>query len=232
MPRPSKKKQVSSLPQYSCFTHTEQLVEDNFIKMSIEEFETIRLIDYLGKQQQECAEMMEISRASVQMLYDAARKKISRFLVEGRPLFLDGGNYQLNLKQIVGDDNMKIAVPYENGQIFQHFGHSSTFKMYEVKENKIVSSELADTNGKGHGALAGFLKEHQVDVLICGGIGAGAKNALSEANITLYGGACGNADEQVASFLQGNLQYNPNIQCSHHHHGEGHSCGNHSCKTE
>ncbi|MEJ8737233.1 NifB/NifX family molybdenum-iron cluster-binding protein [Erysipelotrichaceae bacterium HCN-30851] len=231
MPRPSKKKQVSSLPLYSCFTHTNQLSENNFIKMSIEEFETIRLIDYFGKQQQECAEMMEISRASVQILYDAARKKIGRFLVEGRPLFIDGGNYQLNLKQTLGDDKMKIAVPYENGQVFQHFGHSSMFKMYEVSENKVISSELVDTNGNGHGALVGFLKEHQVDVLICGGIGAGAKNALSEANITLYGGACGNADEQVTSFLQGNLQYNPNIQCSHHNHGEGHSCGNHSCKT-
>ena len=79
MPRPSKKKQVSSLPLYSCFTHTDQLSEDNYIKMSIEEFETIRLIDYLGKQQQECAEMMEISRASIQMLYDAARKKNRTF---------------------------------------------------------------------------------------------------------------------------------------------------------
>ena len=228
MPRPSKKKTISAIPTFTCFTNIETPSTDHYIRMSLEEFETIRLIDYQGKQQQECAEQMQISRGSVQMLYDEARKKISRFLIEGCQLYIDGGNYQLNHKQKeIGDGNMKIAVPYDQGQVFQHFGHTSTFKIYEVNDNTITNSELVDTNGNGHGALVGFLKQHDVNVLICGGIGAGAKNALSEAGITLYGGACGFADEQVSSFLQGNLQYNPNIQCSHHKEGEHHSCGSH-----
>ena len=86
---------------------------------------------------------------------------------------------------------MKIAVTYENEQIFQHFGHSKQFKIYNVEDKKIVSSEVVDTNGSGHGALAGFLKEHKVDTLICGGIGGGAKTALANADITLYGGVSG-----------------------------------------
>ena len=123
---------------------------------------------------------------------------------------------------------MKIAVTYENEQIFQHFGHSKQFKIYNVEDKKIVSSEVVDTNGSGHGALAGFLKEHKVDTLICGGIGGGAKTALANADITLYGGVSGNSDEVVNEFLNGKLQYNSNIECSHHHEGE-HNCGNNGC---
>ncbi len=65
---------------------------------------------------------------------------------------------------------MKIGVTYENGQIFQHFGHTEQFRVYEVQDGKVVSSTVVDTNGSGHGALAGFLKEQQVDTLICGGM--------------------------------------------------------------
>lgn len=130
---------------------------------------------------------------------------------------------------------MKIAVTYnsENGQIFQHFGHTEQFKIYEIDENKnILSSSVVDTNGSGHGALAGFLAQNDVDVLICGGIGGGAQVALMENGIKLYGGVAGSADEAAENYLSGNLSFNPNVRCSHHdseHHGEGHTCGDHGC---
>lgn len=124
---------------------------------------------------------------------------------------------------------MKIAVTYENGLIFQHFGHTEQFKIYDVEDKKIVSSEIVDTNGSGHGALAGFLMANGVQVLICGGIGGGARNALAEAGIALYPGAAGDADAQVASFLAGALSYNPNTVCSHHAHAHGHDCSSHDC---
>lgn len=123
---------------------------------------------------------------------------------------------------------MKIAVTYENGQIFQHFGHAEQFKIYEVEEGKVISSNVVPTMGSGHGALAGFLNEQRVDTLICGGIGGGAKMALQEAGITLYGGVSGESDVAVEKLLANNLVYNENIECSHHHEGE-HSCGEHSC---
>lgn len=122
---------------------------------------------------------------------------------------------------------MKLAVTYENGQIFQHFGHTEQFKIYEVADGKIVSEEVVDTNGSGHGALAGFLMQHGVEALICGGIGGGAQAALAEVGIKLYGGVSGEADAAVAALLVGHLGYNPNVHCDHHDHDHG--CGHHSC---
>ncbi|BCI60284.1 NifB/NifX family molybdenum-iron cluster-binding protein [Solibaculum mannosilyticum] len=124
---------------------------------------------------------------------------------------------------------MKIAVTYENGEVFQHFGHSEQFKLYEADNGAVTHAEVVDTNGSGHGALAGFLKAHGVDVLICGGIGGGAKNALAQAGIQLFGGVQGDADQAVQNFLAGRLQFNPDVACSHHgsHHEGDHQCGGH-----
>lgn len=125
---------------------------------------------------------------------------------------------------------MKIAVTYDNGNIFQHFGHTEQFKIYEVENGEIKSEAVVDTNGNGHGALAGFLKNMNVDTLICGGIGGGAQNALASAGIKLYGGVSGSADAAVRALLADSLNFNPDVKCSHHDGEEGHhSCGNHSC---
>ena len=124
---------------------------------------------------------------------------------------------------------MKIAVTYENGSIYQHFGHTAQFKIYEAENGKVIASRVVDTNGSGHGALAGFLAAQGVDVLICGGIGGGARFALMDAGIAIYGGVSGDADEAVELFLSNALDYNPNARCSHHSHGEGHTCGSHGC---
>ncbi len=124
---------------------------------------------------------------------------------------------------------MRIAVTYDNGTIFQHFGHTESFKVYDVEDKKIVAEEVLATKGQGHGALADFLADAKVDILICGGIGGGAQSALTEAGIKLYGGASGNADEAVKALLADRLVYNPDVKCSHHEHehGEGHKCGDH-----
>ncbi len=126
---------------------------------------------------------------------------------------------------------MRIAVTYENGQIFQHFGHTAEFKLYDIVDGKIEGEQVVSTNGSGHGALAGFLATNGVEVLICGGIGGGAQNALAQAGIKLFGGVIGSADAAVNEFLNGTLGFNPDVKCSHHghEHGEGHTCGNHSC---
>ena len=125
---------------------------------------------------------------------------------------------------------MRIAVTYENGQIFQHFGHTEAFKIYDAEDGKIVSSQVVSAMGSGHGALAGFLSANKVDTLICGGIGGGAQTALAQEGINLYGGVSGDADEAVNALLNGTLGFNPIVKCSHHDHGEsGHSCGSHGC---
>ena len=121
---------------------------------------------------------------------------------------------------------MKIAVTYDNGNIFQHFGRTESFKVYEVEDNKVVSSEVIGSNGVGHGALAGLLSEQSVDVLICGGIGGGAQQALAEAGVELVAGAEGDVDQAVEAYLKGEL-ISTGANCDHHHHEDGHSCGDH-----
>ena len=121
---------------------------------------------------------------------------------------------------------MRIAVTYENGQVFQHFGHTEEFKIYEIEDGKVISTEIIGSNGSGHSALAALLDERKIDVLICGGIGGGAQAALAERGIELCAGADGNADQAVEAYLRGEL-VNTGANCNHH--GEGHSCHEHGC---
>jgi len=130
---------------------------------------------------------------------------------------------------------MKIAATYENGNIFQHFGKTAQFKLYEIENGRIISSEIVDTNGSGHGALAGFLTGCRAEALICGGIGMGAQQALATAGIQLFAGVSGSADEAAQAFAEGRLIAGSAPTCNHHHdhQHEGdcgdHGCGSHSC---
>lgn len=127
---------------------------------------------------------------------------------------------------------MKIAVTFDkNGDVFQHFGHTEQFKIYEIENNNIVSSHVLSSDGEGHSALAQLLESENIDRLICGGIGGCAVSALSEAGIEIFAGITGNADNAVKAYLDGTLEQTTSPNCNHHgehHHGEGHSCG-HSC---
>lgn len=128
---------------------------------------------------------------------------------------------------------MRIAVTYENGMIGQHFGRTEHFKMYEIDDQTktITASLILDSNGAGHGALAGFLKEAEIGILICGGIGMGARAGLAQAGIEVFPGASGNADDAVEAFLKGNLAYNPDTDCNCHEHEHEHEHGecSHCC---
>jgi len=221
--------------------------------LTLDEYEVIRLVDLEAKTHEECAMQMDISRSTVQEIYECARKKIAACLVHGRGIVITGGNYRICGGQerqqcgqccrntldppthkltnnYEGETTMKIAVTYENGQIFQHFGHTEQFKIYDTADGHVLNAEIVDTNGSGHGALAGFLMQRGVDTLICGGIGGGAQAALAQVGIKLYGGVSGSADEAVTALLSGTLGYDPDVHCDHHGHGEvEHSCGEHGC---
>lgn len=248
MPRPRKCRKVCHMPKVCNFVPVGQDENQTAVVLTVDEFEAIRLIDVQGFSQEECSSYMQVARTTAQAIYNTARAKIATALVEGMPLRIEGGDYRLcegredvchcggcqrhrygDQFQEKGEKQMRIAVTYEDGNIFQHFGHSEQFKLYDVEDGKIVNTQVVDTNGQGHGALAGFLTGANVDVLICGGIGGGAQNALAQAGIQLYGGVAGSCDAAVEALLANNLGYNPNVACSHHGHGEGHSCGGHSC---
>ncbi|MCR4821469.1 MAG: DUF134 domain-containing protein [Treponema sp.] len=248
MPRPQRCRQICSLPEFYTFAPEEE-GSDEVVKMTLDELESIRLMDYEGLTQEEAGLQMKVARTTVTAVYESARRKIADCLLNGKRLVISGGAWQLRDQQKIlsklgkkGEKTMRIAVTHENGQVFQHFGHTAEFKIFDVEDGKILKSEVVSTNGQGHGALAGFLKSAGADTLICGGIGGGAQNALKEAGIKLYGGVTGSADDAVSALIAGNLAYNPDVKCDHHgeghghgeghHHGEGHGHGHgegHSC---
>ena len=230
MPRKPRCRWIDSYPDHWGFSPDEDSDKEPVV-MSLDEFETIRLLDREGLTQEQCAERMGIARTTVTAIYESARRKVADALVDGKRLLIRGGNYQLNdqgTENIMqkGSDTMRIAVTYENGRIFQHFGHTEQFKVYEVEDGKVVSSEIVGSDGQGHGALAELLSLKGIDVLICGGIGGGAVTALGDLGIELCAGADGDADEAVEAYLRGELT-NSGANCDHH--GEGHSCGEHEC---
>ena len=315
MPRPPRCRRICSAPRVERFCPC-NVAESAPILLTLDEYEVIRLVDLKQQTHEQCAAQMDISRSTVQEIYENARRKLAACLVYGKPLHITGGNvricsgqeqrsescYRAGACNRAGQDDisetpgvgsacgcagqdytdgtpgvgnacgcasqddtggtpgvgsacgsagksgtcctsgltsdhkgdiiMRIAVTYENGQIFQHFGHTAQFKIYDVANGEIVRAEVVDTNGSGHGALAGFLMQLGVDALICGGIGGGAQMALAEVGIRLFGGFSGDADAAVNALIAGNLGYNPDVHCDHHdhEHGEGeHSCGSHGC---
>lgn len=248
MPRPRRLRRICMEPAYESFI-PEGIPCGEQVILTVDEYEVIRLVDLEKLTHEQCAVQMEISRTTVTEIYQAAREKIADSIVHGKALLIAGGNYRFcdgsafrychracrKAKGAVpeqgaekkGENTMRIAVTYENGSIFQHFGHTEQFKLYDIEDGKIVEEKVVDTNGQGHGALSGFLSQAGVDALICGGIGGGAKMALAEAGIQLLGGVSGDADGAVKAYLAGNLEFNPDVHCSHHNHG--HSCGEHHC---
>ena len=251
MSRPTKCRRVCHFPQTLGFLPSQGADGKVPVIMTVDEYETIRLIDKEGLSQERCAAFMQVARTTVQRVYESARKKLAAVLVDGLPLRIEGGDFRLcdgrgvgcgqndclkrtyhqKYQKPKGVSIMRIAVTYENGQIFQHFGHTERFKIYDVADGTVMSSEIVDTNGNGHGALAGILSALHVDTLICGGIGGGAKAALSAAGIQLYGGVSGDADAAVSALLAEHLEFDPNVHCDHHdhQHGDGHTCGDHGC---
>ena len=251
MARPRKCRRICALPSTTEFIPSCERNITDYISLGIDEYETVRLIDYVGLSQEECGMQMSIARTTVQQIYTNARKKIAEALVEGYTLRIEGGDYQIcdgkhdrclskdcgmystitQTAKSKGGNTMRIAVTYENGQVFQHFGHTEAFKIYDIEDGKIAMSAVVSTEGQGHGALAAVLQRLNADILICGGIGGGAQMALAQAGIRLFGGVSGEADAAVEAFLTGKLAFNPNVQCSHHgdHHHDGHACGSHGC---
>ncbi|MBR2889061.1 MAG: DUF134 domain-containing protein [Oscillospiraceae bacterium] len=248
MSRPRKCRKVCHYPTARGFDPAGDEGSGGTVVLAVDEYETLRLIDREGLSQEACAARMGVARTTVQQIYACARKKLADALVEGMALRIRGGDFSLcdgtgaceqepcfkrqyheKYEKPKGDQFMRIAVTYDNGEIFQHFGHTQQFKVYDVENGKIVASEVVDTNGSGHGALAGVLTALNADVLICGGIGGGAQMALAAAGIQLFGGVSGNADAAAEALVAGKLAWNPDVRCNHHdhHHGEGHDCGHH-----
>ena len=234
MPRPFRCRRIEQLPVYRSFSPDDITAAED-VRMTVDEFEALRLLDDEGLTQEACAVRMNIARTTVTAIYDSARKKVADALVHGKRLLITGGHCEfepVKIQQTImekGSIAMRIAVTYEKGEVFQHFGHCEQFKLFDVEEGKITGEQVVDSNGSGHGALAGFLQAAGVDTLICGGIGMGAQMALADAGIRLYAGVQGSADEAAKAFAAGTLEFDPDAHCDHH--GEHHDgdCGHDHC---
>ena len=245
MPRPCKRRRVCFEPACKLFAPAGSMENVPTVTLTLDEFETIRLIDHEGMSQEECAISMNVARTTAQAIYGSARMKLASALVNGFAVRIEGGDYVLcnenngacpKCGKTCGREggcecrhrrhnSMRIAVTYDNGEIFQHFGHAERMKIYLIDGNEVKSSVVLSAAGSGHSALASWLKQNQVDTLICGGIGGGAQQALNAAGIKLYAGVSGDADAAVDALLKGTLRYVTEANCSHHHeHGEGHDC--------
>lgn len=253
MARPTRCRRICMEPAYDSF-RPDGYPTSGEVHMTLDEYETIRLIDLEKRTHEQCAGQMGISRTTVTETYESARHKLADSMVNGKRLLIAGGHYRLcdgketffcnqkcqkteaSVKNICFQrketTEMRIAITYDNGMIFQHFGHTEQFKLYDVLDGKVVDTQIVNTNGQGHGALSGFLARAEVEVLICGGIGGGAQAALAEAGIRLCGGVTGLADEAVEAYLSGKLAYDPDVHCDYHGHSHGeHPCGEnkHGC---
>ena len=207
MARPKRCRRICGYPDHWSFVPEGSEITDT-IQFTLDEYETIRLIDYQKMTQEECASAMCVSRATVTSIYENARYKLADAMVNGKGIRITGGSYRIadmpfsvriNEK---GGNIMRIAVAYDNAMIGQHFGRTEQFKIYDIAGGSIQAEQIIDTIGTGHGALAGFLRAAQVETLICGGIGMGARMALDEAGIKLIPGVAGNADEVVKRRLR------------------------------
>lgn len=233
--RREKLRRVGIIPEYRGFT-PDGLASGDAINMTVDELEALRLCDLGGLSQEEVAQHMGIARATVAAICSRAHRKVANALVNGRAIVIEGGNIAYSpittttaawpAKEV---DTMRVATTYDNGNIFMHFGRSEQFKIYDIQDGKVLNEQVVGTDGTGHGALAGLLANGGVDTLICGGIGGGAINALTQAGITVYAGAQGSCDACVEALIAGTLAQTgkATCDCHGHDHEHGESCGCH-----
>ena len=235
--RKEKPRRVGIVPEYVSFSPGGlDAPRERRVQITLDELEAIRLIDLEGLDQHQAAERMCVARATVAAVYARARHDIADALVNGKKIAIGGGSVTLAPLATRAtpwphklEKNMtRIAVTYEDGNVFQHFGRTQSFKLYDVEDGEIVASQVVGAGGVSHGALAGLLAENGVDVLICGGLGGGALAALQRAGVCVYGGAQGPADDAVAASLAGSMQKTDEASCGGHgHHGHEDGCGHH-----
>ena len=237
--RREKLRRVGIIPEYRGFT-PDGLASGDAIDMTVDELEVLRLCDLEGLNQEAVALHMGVARATVAAISSRAHRKVANALVNGRALIIEGGNIAYSpittttaawpAKEV---DTMRVATTYDNGNIFMHFGRSEQFKIYDIQDGKVLNEQVVGTGGTGHGALAGLLANGGVDTLICGGIGGGAINALSQSGITVYAGAQGSCDACVEALIAGTLAQSGEATCDchghdhEHTHEHGESCGCH-----
>ncbi|MCR5130137.1 MAG: DUF134 domain-containing protein, partial [Prevotella sp.] len=243
MGRNKQLRQVNSTPKAAGFRpFGRRSGKDAHVELLFDEYESLRLLDYEGKQQMEAAEVMKISRPTLTRIYMEARRKIATAIVEGRKIIITGGNqdfesYQTKKTNIIMM-NQKIAIPTKDGVLFPHFGKAPQVTIVSVVEGKVTETVVFQAPEHEHGAMPRFIASHRCTDVLCGGLGGGAVNLLNQLGIQVHAGAPEiPVQELLAQYLGGTITYGDGTchhdGCGdhhhHHEHGEGKGEGNGGC---
>lgn len=238
MSRPQRCRRICAEPRFTKFAPAGVKGSD-VVCLTTDEYEVLRLVDYERNTHEECAKKMDISRTTVTEIYDSAREKIASVLVNGYRLEISGGNYRIcdgsvacccgsvcrrdrekqsadlsvAAKAKKDGDTLRLALPYDDGRISPHFGHTEHFLLCDIKADELVLKTTVSNNRSGRGVIPELLKNMQVDVLICGGIGSGAVKLLEKSGIQVFSGVSGDTDEAVKAYLNGSLEYDGSLVC-------------------
>ena len=241
MPRPRKLRNVCSMPK-SCSFGPLDLRSIEIINMTVDEYETIRLIDLEGLTQEECSKQMNVARTTVQGIYIDARKKLADSLVNGKRIIIGGGEYRLcgglqggcgrgchreeciknNVKE---NDKMKIAIPADecskNSKVCMSYGRTSFFAVYdtETKEYSFLDNSAAASQGGAGIKASQMLIDNGVTVVITERLGQNAADVLNIGKVKIMQAIAGDIETNVNDYLADKLGELTNIHAGFHMHG-------------
>ena len=242
MPRPRKLRNVCSMPRSCSFGPLDQKSIE-IINLTVDEYETIRLIDLEGLTQEECSKQMNVARTTVQGIYIDARKKLADSLVNGKRIMIGGGEYRLcggidggcgracrraeciNINKIEENKTMKIAIPADecnkNSQVCMSYGRTSVFAVYdtETKEYTFLDNSAAASQGGAGIKASQMLIDNGVTVVITQRLGQNAADVLNVAKVSIMEAVAGDVEANVNEYLAGKLSELTNIHAGFHMHG-------------
>lgn len=230
MSRPLKLRSVANKPYCAHFKPLKSSKKRKIL-LSLDEYETIRLIDHERLSQENCAKVMDVSRTTVQRIYALARQKLAQAIVEGIAVEIEGGSIHLSEKKTQepmheqGEVNMKLAIGIDGLQVAGHFGNCNDFRIVTVENNIIMGHEDIHDETHVHHDRPQFLKDLGVDTLIMNSMGKAAYNRLLALNIECVAAENRSIEEALAAYLSKAMNkklegHECNNCGGHEHHGD------------
>ena len=226
MPRPIKCRRVCQMPVNQGFTPINDCCDEEPVILTVDEFETLRLIDRQGLSQEECGAYMDIARTTVQQIYTAARKKIADALVEGRTLKIQGGQFRLcnpqdscpgctgcrrkktMVKPVKEEGTMKIAIPLdENKQdVCPVLARAPYFLFSQDGKIEILENPAAQVQGGAGLKAAQFLVDQDTEIILTVRCGQNSAEVFEAAEIRIYKTQGSTAKENLEAFAEEKLE--------------------------
>ena len=225
MNKPHKKRACRRLIRGKCYMPSDCIGGGtDQVVLELDEFETMRLVDYEGLSQIQASEEMKVSRGTVQRLLLSARHKIVEALLNDISIIVSNEIKNIQLKgenkmDKRSKDVLRIAMPTSDGlNVDEHFGHAKEFALYDMQETTVVDHKNVTPPPHAPGVLPKFLGEQDVDVIITGGMGQMAIRLFKEQDIDVILGASGTIEDNLKEYIGGDL-VSKGSPCDHHHHG-------------